>query len=281
VPSSIPIRSAQFPVISPGKTIVIDEGIINPMTVARKPDDGFEVTVINGRAARALKDRRNGSVAELRSLMSKCAKGSLQWRRYNKVLKRANAEAKAGLRNIDHQVSHKVAQIVHEHGDRENHGRGCARDRETNQSIRTASMQNLAPSAPTAYGAAIVIVAAVFSRVLSWISALFHVRIPLRAAQFARSGFSRLFSASSLLLCLKRSAVRGLETRRPSFAGFNGRRSKFSKNDEMFIDEERLKGSTQGSFQPRAFKPRPLVRRLADRLILNFKEENAGKTHSR
>jgi hypothetical protein len=61
----------------------------------------------------------------------------------------------------------------------------------------------------------------------------------------------------------------------------NGRRSKFSKNDEMFIDEERLKGSTQGSFQPRAFRPRPLVRRLADRLILSFKEENAGKNQSR
>jgi putative transposase len=60
------------------KTIVIDEGIINPMTVARKTGDGFEVTVINGRAARAIKDRRNRSVAELRSLMSKCTKGSLQ-----------------------------------------------------------------------------------------------------------------------------------------------------------------------------------------------------------
>ena len=55
-------------------------------------------------------------MAELRSLMSKCTKGSLQWRRYNKALKRANAEARAGLRNIDHQVSHKVAKIVHDHG---------------------------------------------------------------------------------------------------------------------------------------------------------------------
>jgi putative transposase len=116
VPCSIPIRPAPPPVIATEKTVTIDEGIINPMTIARKTDDGFEVTVINGRAARAIKDRRNRSVAQLRSLMSKCTKGSLRWGRYNRALKRANAQARAGLRNIDHQVSHKVAQIVKDCG---------------------------------------------------------------------------------------------------------------------------------------------------------------------
>jgi putative transposase len=116
VPSSIAIRPAPAMVIPPEKTGAIDEGIINPMTIARKTEEGFEVTVINGRAARAIKDRRNRSVAQLRSLMSKCTKGSLQWRRCNKALKAANAQARASLRNIDHQVSHKVAQIVNDHG---------------------------------------------------------------------------------------------------------------------------------------------------------------------
>jgi hypothetical protein len=74
-----PSQSGVSP-ICPEKTIVIDEGIINPMTVARKTDDGFEVTVINCRAASAIRDRQNWLVTELRSLM-KCTKGSLQWRR--------------------------------------------------------------------------------------------------------------------------------------------------------------------------------------------------------
>jgi hypothetical protein len=68
-------------------------------------------------------------MAELRSLMSKCTKGSLQWRRYNKALKRANAEARAGLPNIDHQVSHKVAQIVHDHESRKSPSGMCERPR--------------------------------------------------------------------------------------------------------------------------------------------------------
>jgi putative transposase len=116
VPSSISLRPAPAAVIGPEKLVAIDEGIINPMTVARKTEGGFEVTVINGRAARAIKDRRNRSVAQLRSLMSKCTKGSLQWRRYNKALKAASAQARAGLRNIDHQVSRKVARIAQDHG---------------------------------------------------------------------------------------------------------------------------------------------------------------------
>jgi putative transposase len=115
VPSSIPVRPAPAAAIDPEKLVAIDEGIINPMTVARKTEGGFEVTVINGRAARAIKDRRNRSVAQLRSLMSKCTKGSLQWRRYNKALKAAYALARASLRNIDHQVSRKVARIVQDY----------------------------------------------------------------------------------------------------------------------------------------------------------------------
>jgi 3-methyladenine DNA glycosylase AlkC len=72
--------------------------------------------VNNGRAARAIKDRRNRSMAQLRRLMSKCTKDSLPWRRYDKTLKAANAQARVSLRNIDHQVSHKVGPVVNYHG---------------------------------------------------------------------------------------------------------------------------------------------------------------------
>jgi putative transposase len=108
---AVPVLS-QPPALDPAKLMAIDEGIINPMSVAVKTEEGFTVSVINGRQARAVKDRRNRTVAELRSLMAECTNGSLQWRRYNKALQRAQAKAAASLRNIDHQVSRKVAQIA-------------------------------------------------------------------------------------------------------------------------------------------------------------------------
>ena len=85
------------------------------MTAVVETDDAYEVTVINGRSARAVKHRRNTAVAELRKKMARCTKGSRQWRKYNRALKRSNATAKAGLHNIDHQVSRKVANIATEH----------------------------------------------------------------------------------------------------------------------------------------------------------------------
>ena len=111
----IAYQSAVLPVLDPATRIAIDEGIINPMTVAVKTPDGFEVTVINGRSARAVKHRRNTAVASLRTKMARCTHGSRQWRRYNGALKRANACARSSLRNVDHQVSRKVANLAITH----------------------------------------------------------------------------------------------------------------------------------------------------------------------
>ena len=110
---AVPVsQEGQPPLLDITKVLSIDEGIINPMSAAVKTPEGFSVTVINGRAARSVKNRRNRSVAELRSLMAGCTNDSLQWRRYQKALKKAQAKAAASLRNIDHQVSRKVAQIA-------------------------------------------------------------------------------------------------------------------------------------------------------------------------
>lgn len=98
--------------LNPNVTIGIDPGIINPMTVAVKTDAGFTVTVINGREARAIKHRRNTAVAELTSKMSKATKDSNRWRKLNRLKKRASATANAQLRNIDHNVSRKIANIA-------------------------------------------------------------------------------------------------------------------------------------------------------------------------
>jgi hypothetical protein len=73
-------NAVTIPARDPDQLVAIDEGIINPMTLATATPDGIEVTVINGRHARSLKHRRNTAVAALRKRMAKCTKGSRQWR---------------------------------------------------------------------------------------------------------------------------------------------------------------------------------------------------------
>ena len=111
----ISYRSTERAVLNPANRLAVVEGIINPMAVAVQTSTGFEVTVINGRSARAVKHRRNSAVAALRAKMARCVKGSRQWRRYNHALKRANSSAASSLRNVDHQVSRKVANLAITH----------------------------------------------------------------------------------------------------------------------------------------------------------------------
>jgi len=61
--TAYPSAAAALTLIRPGGGH--DEGIINPMTLATATPAGIEVTVINGRHARALKHRRNTAVAAL------------------------------------------------------------------------------------------------------------------------------------------------------------------------------------------------------------------------
>ena len=101
--------------LDPNKTVAIDEGIINPMTLAVETEDSYEITVINGRHARALKHQRNTTVASIASAQSKCQKHSRRWKRLDKARKRAQAKAEAGLANIDHQVTRKAADVAITH----------------------------------------------------------------------------------------------------------------------------------------------------------------------
>lgn len=111
----IAVPTAAPPGLDPTKVLAIDEGIINPMTVAVATPKGFEVTVINGRAARAVKHRRNAAVSALRSRMDKATKGSRQWRHYDRARKRAQAHAARCLRDSDHKVSRAVATVAQTH----------------------------------------------------------------------------------------------------------------------------------------------------------------------
>jgi transposase len=73
------------------------------------------VTVINRRHARSVKHRRNTAVAHLARLQSTCVSGSRRSAKLDKAGKRARFAAANSLRNVDHQVSRKVADLAVAH----------------------------------------------------------------------------------------------------------------------------------------------------------------------
>ncbi|MHB1891923.1 MAG: RNA-guided endonuclease InsQ/TnpB family protein [Candidatus Dormibacteria bacterium] len=97
--------------VAPGETVIaIDEGIINPMALAAWADERtIEVTVINGREARAIKRGRNKAVGKIQKKLSKMKNGSKRHRRLVAAKKRVKAKATGQLRDFDHQVARKAA----------------------------------------------------------------------------------------------------------------------------------------------------------------------------
>ncbi|MGW4441076.1 zinc ribbon domain-containing protein [Streptomyces sp. NPDC004596] len=99
----------------PTVTIAIDEGIINPMTLAAKmPDESMNVLVINGRQGRSVKRYRNKVVARLTSRMSRCKNGSRKHRRLMAAKKKVEAKTERRLHDFDHQVSVKAEKFTRE-----------------------------------------------------------------------------------------------------------------------------------------------------------------------
>ncbi|MFE5406137.1 zinc ribbon domain-containing protein [Streptomyces sp. NPDC056580] len=99
----------------PTVTIAIDEGIINPMTLAAKmPDGRVQVKVLNGRQGRSAKRYRNKVVARLTSRMSRCKNGSRKHRRLVAAKKKVEAKTERRLHDFDHQVSAKAEKFTRE-----------------------------------------------------------------------------------------------------------------------------------------------------------------------
>ncbi|MFJ8028329.1 zinc ribbon domain-containing protein [Streptomyces sp. NPDC096311] len=101
----------------PTVTVAIDEGIINPMTLAAKmPDDSnsMKVLVLNGRQGRSAKRYRNKVVARLTSRMSRCKNGSRKHRRLMAAKKKVEAKTERRLHDFDHQVSAKAEKFTRE-----------------------------------------------------------------------------------------------------------------------------------------------------------------------
>ncbi|WP_344118263.1 transposase [Streptomyces blastmyceticus] len=96
-------------------TVAVDEGIVNPMTLAiRAPDGAYEVAVINGRAARAVKQRRNKGAARLQSKLSRCQSGSRRFRKLSEARKKLTARTGRRLRDFNHQVTAKANRFIRE-----------------------------------------------------------------------------------------------------------------------------------------------------------------------
>jgi putative transposase len=111
----IPYMSRRM--FSAGKAVTaIDEGIINPMALATWLDEQtINVTIVNGREARAIKRQRNKATGALQRKLSKTKNGSRKHRRLVAAKKRTKGKARLQLRDFDHQVARRAANHVIAH----------------------------------------------------------------------------------------------------------------------------------------------------------------------
>ena len=111
----IPYTSSRS--VSTGENVTaIDEGIINPMALATWVDEKtIDVTIINGREARAIKRQRNKATGALQRKLSKTKNGSRKHHGLSAATKRIKGKARLQLRDLDHQVARKAANHVIAH----------------------------------------------------------------------------------------------------------------------------------------------------------------------
>ncbi len=101
------------PVSGGDNVTAIDEGIINPMTLATWVDDKtICVTIINGREGRAIKRQRNKAVGAIQRKLDRAKPGSKHHRRLVLAKKKVKARAQRQLRDFDHQMARMAANHV-------------------------------------------------------------------------------------------------------------------------------------------------------------------------
>ena len=117
----IAVLASPAPALDPTKMVAIDEGIINSMALAAfvpesSPDAPvFDVTIISGREARAIKRERNKAVASITRKRSHCKPGSRRDKALARLEKKHRSRAARRLYDFDHQVSRKAADFAIEH----------------------------------------------------------------------------------------------------------------------------------------------------------------------
>ena len=85
-----------------GVTTSIDPGEIHSIASVNENGDSL---VITGRYMRSIHRLRNKKLKELQELMSRCKKGSRQWRKYNRAKKFVLSKSNAQLEDVLHKTS--------------------------------------------------------------------------------------------------------------------------------------------------------------------------------
>lgn len=89
-------------VIQSGKSAGIDLGEIHAITSIESSGNS---AIITGRKLRSIKRLRDKEQAKLRSLMSRCKKGSRQYRKYNRALYRLKYKAEKQILDAAHKIT--------------------------------------------------------------------------------------------------------------------------------------------------------------------------------
>ena len=90
-----------------GVTASIDPGEIH--TIASVNENGDSL-VITGRYMRSIHRLRNKKLKELQILMSRCKKGSRQWRKYNRAKKFVLSKSNAQLEDALHKTTKQFVE---------------------------------------------------------------------------------------------------------------------------------------------------------------------------
>ena len=118
----------------------VDMGEIHPVAIC--VEDG-EALVISGREIRSIKQWRNKALAVLSKKISKCRKGSRQYRKYVRAKRQIMSKSDNQIRNLIHHATRKAIDFCEVKGicelvigDPENTARRTRKDRKLNKHAR-------------------------------------------------------------------------------------------------------------------------------------------------
>ena len=87
--------------------VAIDQGEIH--TIAAVCENG-ESIIITGRKMRSIHRLRNKKLKELQKLMSRCKKGSKQWKKYNRAKQYVLSKSEAQLKDALHKTTRQFVE---------------------------------------------------------------------------------------------------------------------------------------------------------------------------
>ncbi len=95
-----------------GVTTSIDPGEIHSIASVTENGDSL---IISGRHMRSIHQSRNKKLKELQELMSRCKKGSRQWKKYNRTKKYVLSKSSAQLENALHKTTKQFVDWCLQH----------------------------------------------------------------------------------------------------------------------------------------------------------------------